>query len=103
MAEAEQLWQQAEQAAAGNEELLARVRLGHLPVRYVWLTRWDALQKECVAAHAQWPLPDSRAEVANEWRDVANGVPGKPWTKVTLISEGGTTPDQFLASVKGKP
>ncbi len=99
MAQAEKLWQQAEQAAAGDDELLARVRLGHLPVRYVWLVRWDALHKECDAAHAQWPLPDSRVEVANEWRDVANGVPGKPWTKVTLISEGGTTPEQFLSTV----
>ncbi len=99
LSQAEKLWQQAEQAAAGNEELLARVRLGHLPVRYVWLARWDALHKECDAAHAQWPLPDSRMEVANEWRDVANGVPGKPWTKVTLISEGGTTPEQFLSTV----
>ena len=32
-----------------------------------------------------------------EWRAVAGGVPGKPWTKVTLLSEGGLTPAQFLS------
>lgn len=97
LAQAEKLWQQAEQAVAGNDELLARVRLGHLPVRYVWLARWDALQKECAAAHATWPLPHSRMQVAEEWRDVADGVPGKPWTHVTLLSECGLTPAQFLS------
>jgi hypothetical protein len=97
LAQAEKLWQQAEQATVGDDELLARVRLGHLPVRYVWLARWNALRKECAAAHAQWPLPDSRREVAEAWRSVADGVPGKPWTKVTLLSEGGLTPAQFLS------
>lgn len=99
LSRAEAFWQQAEQAAAGDDELLARVRLGHLPVRYVWLARWDALRKQCAAAHATWPLSDSCTEVANEWRDIANGVAGKPWTKVTLISESGTTPQQFLSTV----
>jgi hypothetical protein len=103
LSQAEALWDQAEQAAAGDDELLARVRMGHLPVRYVWLVRWDDLRKQCDAAHATWPLPDSRTEVASEWQEVANGVPGKPWTKVTLISEGGTTPQQFLSTVSDKP
>jgi Domain of unknown function (DUF4838) len=99
LAQAERLWQQAEHAVAGNEELLARVRLGHLAVRYVWLARWDALKKECAAEHAQWPLPDSRQEAAEEWRAVADGVPGKSWTKVTVINEGGLTPEKFLAQL----
>lgn len=102
LAAAEKLWQQAEDAVADDADLLARVRLGHLAVRYVWLARWDALRKECAASQARWPLPDSRQEVAAEWRDVANGVPGKPWTRVTSISEGGTTPDAFLAETSGK-
>ncbi len=95
LAQAEKLWQQAEQSTAGDYE--SRVRLGHLPVRYVWLANWNTLRKECAAAHATWPLPDSRMEVAEEWRDVAEGVSGEPWTKVTLLSEGGETPAQFLA------
>ena len=95
--EAEKLWQQAEQAVAGDEELLARVRMGHLPVRYVWLARWDALRKDCAAAGASWPMSDSRKKVAEEWRVVTDGVPGKPWSKVTAMSEGGLTPDAFLS------
>jgi hypothetical protein len=97
LAEAEKIWQEAEQVVAGDEELLARVRLGHLPVRYIWLARWDALRKESAAAGAKWPLSDSRQIVAQEWRSVADGVPGKPWTKVTVLNEGGTTPASFLA------
>jgi len=100
LARAEQLWLQAEQAVAGNEDFLARVRLGHLPVRYVWLSRWDALRKECTAAGAKWPLNDSRQKVAAEWRAVADGVPGRPWTKVTALSEAGLTPESFLAPLE---
>jgi hypothetical protein len=97
LAEAEKLWQEAERTVAGAEELLARVRLAHLPVRYVWLSRWDQLRKESTEAGAAWPLPDSRKRVADEWREVANGITGKPWTKVTLLSESGLTPEKFLA------
>jgi hypothetical protein len=97
LAQAEFLWQQAEQTVTGDEELLARVQLAHLPVRYVWLVEWNALRKECAAAKAQWPLPDSRSAVAAQWRTVATGIPGKPWTKVTKINEGGLTPESFLA------
>jgi hypothetical protein len=97
LVDAETLWQQAEQVVAGDDELLARVRMGHLPVRYVWLARWETLRKECLAAGAKWPLNDSRQEVAQEWRTVAAGVPGKSWTKVTILNEGGLTPDKFLA------
>jgi hypothetical protein len=100
LAAAEILWQQAEKSVAGDDELLARVRLAHLPVRYVWLVRWDALRKECAAAKAQWPLPDSRQTVVAEWRTVADGVPGKPWTRITQINEGGLTPEAFLAQFK---
>jgi hypothetical protein len=100
LADAEKLWQQAEQAVVGDDDLLARVRQGHLAVRYVWLARWNALRNECLAAHATWPLDSSKRKVAEEWRTVADGIPGKPWTKVTQISEGGETPDSFLAAVE---
>ncbi len=102
LAEAEKLWQQAEHAVAGDEELLARVRLGHLPVRYVWLARWDALRTTMRCQPCDMAVAEFLSEVAEEWRDVANGVPGKPWTKVSSISEGGTTPEQFLFATSGK-
>jgi hypothetical protein len=100
LAEAEKLWQQAEQSVAGDEELLARVRMGHLPVRYVWLARWDELRKECAAAGAQWPLDESLKKVAEEWRAVAGGAPSRPWTKVTVMNEGGETPDGFISGIE---
>lgn len=95
LTEAEKLWQQAEAAAAKSREFLERVRIGHLAVRYVWLSRWDKLRKECADAGATWPLPESRQQVADEWMAVAKGVAGKPWTKVTLLSEGGLTPEKW--------
>ena len=103
LAASEKLWQEAERAVAGDEELGARVRLGHLPVRYVWLSRWDKLRKECADAGATWPLPDARKPVADEWMAVAKGIDGKPWTKVTLLNEGGLTPEKWAARFKEKP
>lgn len=93
LAQAEALWQQAEQTSPFPE----RVRVGHLPVRYVWVSRWAQLRQECAASGGSWPLPDSRKKVADEWRAVAEGTPGAPWSKVTLLSEGGLRPEQFLA------
>jgi hypothetical protein len=99
LAPAEQLWARAEEAAAGSEEHLARVRLARLPMRYVWLSRWDDLQKQAAQSDIAWPLAKSRAEVAAAWKKAADGKAGQPWTKVTLLSEGGLTPKAFLARV----
>ncbi|HXJ56510.1 MAG TPA: DUF4838 domain-containing protein [Verrucomicrobiae bacterium] len=99
LAEAEQLWQEAERAVTGQEELLARVRLAHLPVRYAWLTRWTELRKESDALAAKWPLPDSRQQVADEWMQVAKGEPNKPWTTLTRLNEGGLTPERWIGRV----
>lgn len=100
---AEKLWQEAEQAVAPDDELLARVRLAHLPVRYVWLWRWHELRKECAANGGAWPLASSRHEVAQEWRAVAAGVPGQPWTHINSLSEGGWTVNAFLDEVDRAP
>jgi hypothetical protein len=103
LSEAERLWQEAERAVAGDPELLARIRLAHLPVRYVWLSRWTQLHKECTDNGAEWPLASSRKQVADEWAQVANGIPGKPWTKVTLLSEGHLTLEKFLGRFAQDP
>ena len=103
LAEAEKFWQEAERAAGSDEGLLTRVRLGHLPVRYVWLSRWEKLRKECSAARAPWPLPESRRQVANDWMTVANGMPGRPWSKVTLMSEAGVTPEKWAEQFANDP
>jgi hypothetical protein len=96
LAEAEKLWRQAEAAVAGDQELTARVLLGHLPVQYVWLARWDALKKECSVAGAPWPFSESEKNLADHWHAVTEGTPDKPWTRVTMLNEGGETPEQFL-------
>lgn len=94
--EAEELWQRAEEAAASDPEYRARVKLARLPVRYVWLSRWEALRQEQQNSGAAWPLPESLAAVAEDWKTTAAGISGKPWTRITLLNEGGLTPERFL-------
>jgi hypothetical protein len=103
LAQAEALWQQAEQAVADNAELLARVRQGHLSIQYVWLARWAPLREECSRAGAEWPFTVTREEFARQWLATAQGVPEKPWTKVTAVREGGLTPQEFVSQILEKP
>lgn len=103
LAQAERLWQQAEEAAMKQPDYLARVRIGHLPVRYVWLSRWTHLRKECRDSGADWPLPASRKAVAADWEAVAKGLPNAPWSKVTLLNEGGLTPEKFVGRFAEDP
>jgi hypothetical protein len=99
LAQAEALWQKAEQAVAGDAELLARVRQGHLAVQCVWLARWEPLRKECSLAGATWPFTMTRGEFARQWLVAAQGVSDKPWTKVTAVREGGLTPQDFVSGL----
>jgi len=103
LAEAEKLWQQAEAAAANTPEFLERVRLGHLAVRYVWLSRWTELRRECDALGAEWILPLSRKQVADEWMSVAQGLPGKPWLKITRINEFGISLEEWISGFAQDP
>jgi hypothetical protein len=96
LAEAEKLWQQAEAAAAPDPEYVERVQQARLTVRYAWLSRWTDLQQEAAALGAEWPLPNSRHQVAEEWRKVAQGRPGKPWTRVPQLNESGLTIEKWL-------
>jgi len=103
LAQAEALWQEAGQAVAENEELLARVRLGHLAVQSVWLARWDPLREECSRAGAKWPFTVTRGELAGQWLATAEGLPGRPWTKVTTVREGRLAPQEFVAPIRRGP
>jgi hypothetical protein len=103
LAQAEALWQKAEQSVAGDGELLARVRQGHLAVQYVWLERWAPLRAECSNAGATWPFTVTREEFARQWLATAQGVPDKPWTKVTTVREWGLTPEDFVSGLLKKP
>jgi hypothetical protein len=96
LGQAERLWQQAEQAVASDPERLARVRQGHLPVRYALLSRWVPLRRECWEQNDAWPLPESRQTVAEEFRRVCEGIPGKDWTQVRVLNESRLSVEEFL-------
>lgn len=103
LTQAEALWQQAEKAAQNDPARLWRVRQGHLPVRYVWLTRWSPLQREARRAGAAWPLPASRKAVADEWLAAATGPGPAGWSPMTHLNEGGLTPQTFIARFAQDP
>lgn len=100
---AEALWSAAEAASAGDPESLDRVRRARLPVRYVWLARWKALQEERAATGASWPVPEDLRETAAAFADLARGTHDRPWTRITHLNEGGLTVDAFLARIGAAP
>jgi hypothetical protein len=98
--QAELLWQEAETAASNDAAKLWRVRISHLPVRYVWLCRWDEFQKEAASRGDRRLLAATRAEAASEWLALATGRGPKGWSPITAVDEGGTTPAAFVAGLK---
>jgi hypothetical protein len=103
LSEAEQIWRDAERAVDSHPELLPRVRLGRVPLGYVWLSRWEQLRKECRESGGTWPLPHSRKQFADEWFAIARGVPESPWTRVALLNEPGLTLENFVARFANDP
>jgi hypothetical protein len=103
LSKAEQLWEQAEQAAKDDPDKRWRVRISRLPIRYAWLTRWVELRKECKAKQARWPLSLSRRAVADEFLAVATGPGPKGWSKITHLNEGGLTPEAFVSRLREDP
>jgi len=77
LSQAESLWQEAERAVAHDDELLARVRQGHLAVQSVWMARWEPLRQACSRAGATWPVTTTRGELARQWLATADGIPSK--------------------------
>jgi hypothetical protein len=102
LARGEKLWAKAEAAAQNDPELLLRVRLAHLPLTYVWLARWDDLHKEADDSEMKWPIADNKETVANEFLKQTAGEPDKPWSKISVINEGGLTPEAFVKRILGK-
>lgn len=101
---AEDLWQRAETAAATDgSDYVLRVKMARLPLRYVWLSRWEPLRDECRKAGAAWPLPESRKRVADDFAALARGIDGSPWTRITPLNESGLTVDQFVARFAQDP
>lgn len=103
LSQAERLWQKAEEAAKAEVDLLWRVRQGHLAVRYAFIANWTALRRECLQAQSEWPLSLSRKAVADEWLAAAIGPSPLGWSPMTRISEGGSTPQAFVAGLAIDP
>jgi hypothetical protein len=103
LARAEKLFAKAQAAVQNDPELLARVRVAHLPLAYVWLARWDELRKEAADSDLNWPISDNKDQVAKEFLNACSGETDRPWTKITLVNEGGTTPQAFVNRILNKP
>jgi len=102
LAAAEALWTEAESLVAHDAEFLTRVRQAHLPVRYAFLSNWARLRQECQEQHGVWPLPAAREVVAEQFREVSAGVPGRDWTRVSPLNESGLGVNVFLESAVPK-
>jgi hypothetical protein len=98
LAEAERLWREAEKLVRDDSALLARVRQGHLPVRYAFLANWDTLKRECNEQSGNWPLPESRKMAADQFREISAGLPDRKWTRVGPLNEGGQSVEGFVKS-----
>lgn len=99
LALAESLWRKAEEAAAAHPEHLWRVKIGHLPVQYVWLSQWPRLRKEWSESGQSWPISKTRKELAESWLALATGPGPSGWSKVTHLNEPGLTPEKFVERV----
>jgi hypothetical protein len=82
LSQAERLFNQAEAAAQADPQLLQRVQVARLPLRYVWLRRWYDLQDEAAQSQLAWPGPADYVGNLRTFLDLAkaNGI--------TMISEG---------------
>jgi hypothetical protein len=98
MLKAESLWKDAERRVSSDRERLWRVWIGHLPVRYVFLSRWTKFYREAQERGLQWPMSPSRKAVAANWLELAtnaNKEAPQGWTRITHMNEGGTTPENW--------
>ncbi|MCM8760224.1 MAG: DUF4838 domain-containing protein, partial [Candidatus Omnitrophica bacterium] len=99
LSKAEKLWQQAEKAVKDDAEIYWRVHQTHMPVWYAFLKNWAKLRIECTKKDAEWPLPLSRKQVAEEWLKVVTGPGPQGWTPVTHLNEQLLTPQKFVESL----
>ncbi|MGI5818053.1 MAG: DUF4838 domain-containing protein [Armatimonadota bacterium] len=90
MGRAEELFERAEAAVSDDPEVLGRVRLARLPIRYVWAMRWHEFEAEARRQGIEWPGPADFAMNAEEFIEVAEA------NEITRISERNTL-DVFKA------
>ncbi len=103
LAKAEQLWQQAEDAARGNPDHLWRVRQARLPISYLWLSQWVGLQREARELGEPWPINASRKAYAAQWLATVNEPGPLGWSPMNIMRESGQKPADFAAQVASDP
>ncbi len=90
MGEAWGLFDQAEAAVADDPEMLSRVQVARLPIRYVFAMRWEQFKAQARQEGIEWSGPRDYAQNAQAFMDIAkaNGI--------TNIAEGRSI-DTFAA------
>lgn len=81
MMKAEALFQQAEKAVANRPDILQRVRIAHLPVRYVFILRWSRFRMISGRKGMSWQAPLSQLAAIDEFEKVCAE------NNITLLSE----------------
>lgn len=71
MGRAEELFNEAEAAVQDAPELLNRVQVARLPIRYVWAMRWHEFRQQARAEGIDWPGPDDYERNARTFLEVA--------------------------------
>lgn len=82
MGKAETLFNQAEAAVKADPELLNRVQVARLPIRYVWSTRWFEFQAAARKRGVAWPGPANAVANARTFMDLCHA------SNITMLSEG---------------
>jgi hypothetical protein len=82
MGEAEKLFDRAEAAVRDEPDLLTRVEVARLPLRYVWAMRWFEFKQEARHAGIDWPGPADYEENCRLFVEIARNY------QVTKLSEG---------------
>jgi len=82
LATAEKLFNQAEAAVQNEAELLRRVQIARLPLRYVWGVRWFELQALARKKKIPWPGPPDYLENHKIFMDICQA------NQITMLSEG---------------
>ena len=70
MTRAEKLFNRAEAAVSGKPDVLDRVRVARMPLRYVWAVRWREFQREAKLAGVEWPGPESYLQNCRTFYDL---------------------------------
>jgi hypothetical protein len=94
LTKAETVLQEAERTVADKPDLLKRMQVAHLPIRYVLIQRWAELQKSVQADKLVWPLGIDQAQAESEFEKVCED------NVIRGLNEGGTKPDSLRAFIK---